>query len=396
MEYHQIVNPTSPAQSTVQKPGTPLRVPTLEYECKMRREEEILRNSIDPDKLRKLRATDGYEEWRQKEVKEINGLIMTRLLALQNPKDCAKAKKLVCHLDSCGFGCMVQRLKHCMMASYKTNRTVMLESSKVSLYGNLTFNKIFRPLSKTCTSASGTFAKEWQVKNNQESSSVPVIHKDMTKSGINISRITYPRDLKRRIQRVFAEPAIWFYSFFLGLLQFRPSVKRMIANEVTAFKASTEGSPIVGVHIRRTDKLIKEAKAFSVRKYMRRVEEYYRRLEKEEGRVLQRRVFVATDEEKVLDIVVKKYPNYEVLFNRTLTTAGNVQNRYSKIGLESILREIHILVNCDYVVCTLSSNVCRLVYEMKVNHDPTRKPMIYSLDTDFYEGTNLKKPKDLC
>lgn len=50
----------------------------------------------DMDHLRKI---DGYEKWRQTESESLSDLIQRRLTYLQNPKDCAKARKLICRLN---------------------------------------------------------------------------------------------------------------------------------------------------------------------------------------------------------------------------------------------------------------------------------------------------------
>lgn len=50
----------------------------------------------DMDHLRKI---DGYEKWRQTESESLSDLVQRRLTYLQNPKDCAKARKLICRLN---------------------------------------------------------------------------------------------------------------------------------------------------------------------------------------------------------------------------------------------------------------------------------------------------------
>jgi glycoprotein 6-alpha-L-fucosyltransferase len=46
-----------------------------------------------------LARVDGYAEWRTKEAKELSDLVQHRLHFLQNPSDCASARKLVCNLN---------------------------------------------------------------------------------------------------------------------------------------------------------------------------------------------------------------------------------------------------------------------------------------------------------
>ena len=49
--------------------------------------------------LNQLSEVDGFKTWREKEAKDLSDLVQKRLHALQNPKDCATAKKLICKLN---------------------------------------------------------------------------------------------------------------------------------------------------------------------------------------------------------------------------------------------------------------------------------------------------------
>ena len=49
--------------------------------------------------LNELSEVDGFKLWREKEAKELSDLVQKRLHALQNPKDCSTAKKLICKLN---------------------------------------------------------------------------------------------------------------------------------------------------------------------------------------------------------------------------------------------------------------------------------------------------------
>lgn len=50
----------------------------------------------DMDRLANI---DGYEQWREQEAQSLSDLVQRRLIYLQNPKDCSKARKLVCRLN---------------------------------------------------------------------------------------------------------------------------------------------------------------------------------------------------------------------------------------------------------------------------------------------------------
>lgn len=56
----------------------------------------------------RVKLVDGHDGWREKEARDLSDLVHRRFDYLQNPKDCNKAKKLLCNLNKgCGFGCQV-------------------------------------------------------------------------------------------------------------------------------------------------------------------------------------------------------------------------------------------------------------------------------------------------
>jgi hypothetical protein len=68
-------------------------------------------------------------------------------------------------------------------------------------------------------------------------------------------------------------------------------------------------NPYVGIQVRRTDKLGKEAGFHTVEEYMKYVEEYFEFLEVKEKRKLHpKRVYVASDDPIVLEECRRKYP----------------------------------------------------------------------------------------
>ena len=45
--------------------------------------------------LEQLRSSDGFEEWRKRESKELSDLVQARLHVLQNPANCSSARNCV-------------------------------------------------------------------------------------------------------------------------------------------------------------------------------------------------------------------------------------------------------------------------------------------------------------
>uniref|UniRef100_A0A915EPL2 GT23 domain-containing protein n=1 Tax=Ditylenchus dipsaci TaxID=166011 RepID=A0A915EPL2_9BILA len=58
------------------------------------------------------------------------------------------------------------------------------------------------------------------------------------------------------------------------------------------------------------------------------------------------------------------YSNYKVYSNEEFTEEAQPKIRYDENSLVGVLTDINMLSKCDYVVCTGSSNICRIVYSL--------------------------------
>ena len=107
-----------------------------------------------------------------------------------------------------------------------------------------------------------------------------------------------------------------------------------------------------------------------VTKNIFQVEEYFELVELVQDRTIQNKtVFIATDDPNVLAELRSMFPHYIFLGNRTASKLASKRDkaRLSRAGLYGIIEDIHILSMSDHLVCTLSSNVCRLAYELQQN-----------------------------
>merc|ERR1712109_334517 len=124
------------------------------------------------------------------------------------------------------------------------------------------------------------------------------------------------------------------------LLRPQPHLKDMLDTTVENFNIE---HPIVGIHVRRTDKVGTEAAFHSVDEYMKYVEEYFEQLEMKEGKLSKKQVYVASDDPKVLAECRKKYPDYEFLGDQKASKSAAVSSRYSSNSLKGIISDIHML-----------------------------------------------------
>nr|CAD7407073.1 unnamed protein product [Timema poppensis] len=332
--------------------------------------------------LQSLAEVDGFAAWREQEANELSDLVQRRLEYLQNPADCSQARKLTCNLNKgCGYGCQLHHVVYCLMVAYGTQRTLILKS-KGWRYHKTGWEEVFFPLSNTCTDPNGDSHSHWPGKTDTQVVDLPII--DSLSPRPPYLPLAVPADLAPRLTRLHGDPIVWWVGQLLKyLLRPQEATSNMLrdAGEKLQFK-----KPIVGVHVRRTDKVGTEAAFHQLEEYMLAVDEYFDQLEMKSGPVDQRRIFLASDDPKVLAEAKTKYTNYEVIGDPVIAKSAAVHTRYSDVSLNGIIIDIHFLSMSDYLVCTFSSQVCRVAYELMQTMYPDAADLFRSLDDIYYYG----------
>ncbi|XP_060867931.1 alpha-(1,6)-fucosyltransferase-like [Metopolophium dirhodum] len=334
----------------------------------------------------KLADVDGYSQWRLKEFGSLSRLVEKRLQHTQNPPDCSKAKKLLCHFiyrNWCGYGCRVHHFVKCLIAAYATERTMIIDNPINWQFTSGGFEKLFLPLSDTCTSKDGETFSHWPGNETTQviQYNLPTPDKGAKHLKPPYIPIVLPEDLAGRINVLHGDPAVWWIGQFFKYI-FRPQPSTTIAFNDFAKRVHFQ-KPIVGLHIRRTDKLIKEASLHKLEEYMYHVEEYYK-LKELDGVNDTKRIYLATDEPTLFDEARLKYPEYDIIGDPEISKTGSVQKRELDSSIMNINIEIYFLAHCDYVVCTFSSNVCRLAYEIMNGLEPDASAKFTSLDRIYH------------
>lgn len=343
----------------------------------------VYRRTIQLD-LEEMRRADGYDRWRQAESRALSELVQGRLSRLQHPADCGRAPKLVCNLNKgCGYGCQVHHATYCLIVAYATRRTLVL-NSKGWRYAAGGWETVFRPVSNSCTEA-GAQGVGWG--SHAEASPVvelPII--DSVQPRPAFLPLAVPAELAPRLTRLHGDPSLWWVSHVLGFLV-RPQASLQRFLDQAARDMGFRG-PVVGVHVRRTDKVGTEAAFHGLEEYMEWVDDYFELLALRGGNTgpLQRRVYLATDEPKLLDEARTKYPSYQFFGDSRIAKTASLGQRYSSESLRGVLLDIHMLSRCDYLVCTFSSQVCRLAYELLQLSHVDAADRFRSLDDIYYFG----------
>lgn len=100
---------------------------------------------------------------------------------------------------------------------------------------------------------------------------------------------------------------------------------------------------------------------------MAAVDEYYNHLEMKQT-IDKRRIYLASDDPKVLIEAKHKYPHYEIIGDSSISKTAAVSTRYSDSSLFGIIYDIHMLSMSDYLVCTFSSQVRPVLHQFKNEH----------------------------
>ena len=336
--------------------------------------------------INKLADADGHMQWREQETLELSNLVQQRFRYLQNPVDCNTAKKLVCNINKgCGFGCQVHHLVYCFLAAYGTQRTLILKS-KGWRYQKEGWESVFKPLSDTCLSTNGQTYANWPGDETKQVVALPIVDNVYPKPIFQPPSV--PADIADRLKKIHGYPLVWWVGQVLKYLM-RPNdeTKSLLENKKIEIKFSR---PIVGVHIRRTDKVGTEAAFHDVDEYMYKVKQYFEKLESPPKI---KRVFLASDDPKVITTAKQRYPEFEFIADTDIAQTASISRRYSNLSLQGIIIDIHFLSLCDYLVCTFSSQVCRVAYELMQTRFPDAYNRFASLDDIYYFGGQNPHPQ---
>ncbi|XP_065052140.1 alpha-(1,6)-fucosyltransferase-like isoform X3 [Rhopilema esculentum] len=329
-----------------------------------------------------LRDLDGMGTYRETMHRKLSNEVRQRLNKLQNPDDCKKARRLVCTLNkACGYGCQVHHIIYCMIMAYSSNRTMVI-NSRGWRYSKKGWEGTFLPVSESCRNVS--FGVEYLgIAYNTKAliASLPIIDTIYPKPDQLPQAV--PRDLVDRIIPFNDRPFVWWVGQICAyLFRYQPLMKERINEKKRriGFK-----SPIVGIHVRRTDKINVEAAHHDIDEYIKWARRYFKKLELK-MKLDAKRIYMATDDKNLLTEAKQKYPDITFVSDNTASVFAGLDHRYSEQSLYGVISDIELLSESDYVVCTFSSQVCRLAYEIMNGKHVDASRRFQSLDDVYYFG----------
>ncbi|RCN52095.1 hypothetical protein ANCCAN_01883 [Ancylostoma caninum] len=359
------------------------------------------------NKLVSLLATssklDLITDRKKSSLRSITDIIQKELNTSQHIDDCSKVKFLGCSLPgSCGFGCQVHHLTYCLLVAFASSRVLVIRKNAWG-YHREGWAGAFHPPS-TCQLPEEVNWSTKESKATDERSPAPSVNsletpfsdqKFFSLDPIMTSSyrpdylpLSIPKPVADQLIALHSNPPVFFIGQFARfILNPKPSLQKFV--DISASQVPFNSGPIVGVHVRRTDKIDwKEAKYHPVSEYMRWCEIYFQIQERRLKHPLRRKVYVASDDPSVIREIREKYPNYDVFGDVAFAeSAQNHSGRYSERSLRGLVTDVFLLSKCDYLVCGLSSHLCRLAYElMQVVHDGDAGDRVRSLDEMYYFG----------
>uniref|UniRef100_A0A8R1I0X9 Alpha-(1,6)-fucosyltransferase n=1 Tax=Caenorhabditis japonica TaxID=281687 RepID=A0A8R1I0X9_CAEJA len=338
----------------------------------------------------KLEKLDGSEDRRKTLRSELASRIHKSIDHLQNPTSCADAKTLLCNLDKeCGFGCQLHHVTYCAITAFATQRMLILrrdgQSWKYSARG---WTSVFKPISK-CSydeAVGKTDLKPFTENSPARVLSLGIVDSLTIKPEFLPQAV--PQQILRNLTAIHSHPPAFFVGTFISyLMRFNVETIEKLEAAVQSMKLSR--GPIVGLQIRRTDKVGTEAAFHALKEYMEWTEIWFKVEERRQGTPLSRRIFIASDDPTVVPEAKLNYPDYEVLGSTEIAQTAQLNNRYTDASLMGVITDIYILSKVDYLVCTFSSQVCRMGYELRQPTGADDGSKFHSLDDIYYFGGQL-------
>ena len=334
--------------------------------------------------------TERDNELRRERLESLNGLISDTITRLQNPKDCKTARKLKCVFSlNCGFGCLSHYWTNCLIASLALNRTLIIEDNMIY------FKNFFKPLSQTCLDSGGDNRTTYDVNTAEhflyQVVEMPTIWNFKDKGYPDYYPPKVPLQLSEELQELSGEP----YVLFVGnLLRYLLRPNNEFTEYLLKFKKQIQFNyPIVGIHVRRTDKLDNEADYHPLDQYMSYAEDFFNKIDLTNERKglknkTKRVIYLATDEINVWNNEVKPWleKGYQFLGDsKHANTARDVMSRFGEDSTRDLLTDLFMLSESDFIVCGISSTYCRSAVRLMHTRDPSLpyqtvdNPYLYSV-----------------
>ena len=337
-------------------------------------------------------------------LKDIQDFIWNILDELQESGNCEDKAILYCEgADNfSGLGSMLFRYGYCLQVAFALGRTMFIYQKQYQHFGGL--NKWLRLEPEKCRYLKEkyrNFPNRCNLEDRKCYLDDNVLMVDNSNKVLEIfpkPSFPIPRYIPSTIPSFIEEallklkvkdPWLWFASQFLGYLVLRPNdeFQKTLENVKSSISYSNIG---LSLHIRRGDKITRhEANFIPDEKFIDAIQNLFDHENIKEINST-RIIYIASDDN--LSNMKKILPsNYIMKRLPPKYLSEGLQSYFTKnfpsIVLESILIDINLLAHTDFTICTMSSNIGRLIYLLKnaiPPYDTTKR--IISLDSQEFYG----------
>ncbi|KCV67874.1 hypothetical protein H696_05604 [Fonticula alba] len=307
------------------------------------------------------------------------GTLSPERAGLARPLDgvpCEQRPLLLCSLDKdCGFGCVAHHLVTCLAAALHLERTLVIRPRSIRYRGRADrgWYEFFQRIGD-CEALYDPHAPYYRHgrPNGEQVLQFPIID----------SFVEVPDFLPPALPGYLWDAAAGFHStpgrWYVGMLAWflmrpTPAFAEQLASY--AYGAGLPGEPAtggdrpyVGIHIRRSDKIGVEAQLYPTEEYVRVARGWFADHYPEQVALL---LVVTDDPAAARDCLSGRMgrPLAVVTDPAAAQLAGDLAERYGPAAFEAVVRDILLLARAGHLVCTFSSQVCRLAYELKLAMD---------------------------
>ncbi|CAH1788213.1 unnamed protein product [Owenia fusiformis] len=296
-----------------------------------------------------------------------------------NPGNCTSAKYLLCEWSkdaSWGLGSVIHQFIPCLSAAVATRR--VLHINAVTFLPN-SWGTYLLPPSDTCDDHPLIDIQDWKMVKTPEKSVANTLRLTLPNKGLDGPKdIFHPFRIPAKFANIVGNhqvPELWMVGQYVRyLVQPTNKLKKYISDTVTNIGFKT---PIVGLHIRRGDKVfgtLKEADIIPLSKYIAEIDKHFEVLKIPTK--TKKRVFLATDDTNVFNEASITYKQY--------TFIQLESDKTNRSNFMETLTDMFLLAETDYFIGTFSSNLGRLVHELRQQRYIDGSCMTSSLDDATY------------
>ncbi|XP_039273634.2 alpha-(1,6)-fucosyltransferase-like [Styela clava] len=223
--------------------------------------QEFVNNGYIKSKKELKNLIGESETIARKYMDNLQMYVQQRIAELQNPNNCISASVYVCNMvNQAGFGSELHTILKCFLPAFKQQRT-LIHHMKEWKYDPEGWSHLFAPLSD-CDETHYTGQSNSQIVNGNS----------IYPTGYDF--ISIPSEISQYILQNHADPFAWWIAQFIGYaMRMRPEFVNQLNGTAQKIKFT---NPIAGMHIRRGDKLIREAKKHEVEEYMFFIENWFK------------------------------------------------------------------------------------------------------------------------